>query len=224
MFHYLYRGGCRSRILAFAGTVALAISQPLWPASCVGPAPLEARVHSHPDADAYEALGIWFGENRKSECAAQAFQAGLKLEPNSPRLPYLLGLSLYTAGKLEESVAPLLHSVELDTKDEKAHLLLASALAGLGRDKEAFVEWQAALRIDPNSKMALDGIAKILLAAGDNETVIAQLSTMQLDENLTLDLAIAYGRAGQLDNAASTLNQGLKTCFTTNTTSHSHSS
>jgi Flp pilus assembly protein TadD len=40
----------------------------------------------HPDADAYAALGIWFGEKRKSECAVQAFQAGLKLEPNSPRL------------------------------------------------------------------------------------------------------------------------------------------
>lgn len=211
MFHHLCCAGRWLRILAFACTVALAVSQPLWSASCVGPAPLEVRVHSHPDADAYAALGIWFGENRKSECAAQAFQAGLKLEPNSPRLPYLLGLSLYTAGKLEESVAPLQHSVELDTKDEKAHLLLASALAGLGRDKEAFVEWQAALRIDPNSKMALDGIAKILLAAGDSETVIAQLSTMQLDENLTLDLAIAYGRAGQLDNAASTLILGLKT-------------
>src|ERR1035441_2892382 len=133
MFHRFYCAGRRSRILAFAGTIALAVSQPVWPASCVGPAPLEARVHSHPDAGAYEALGIWFGENRKSECAAQDFQAGLKLEPNSPRLPYLLGLSLYTAGKLQESVAPLQRSVELHPKEEKAHLLLASALAGLDR-------------------------------------------------------------------------------------------
>ena len=85
-------------------------------------------------------------------------------------------MSLYTAGKLEESVAPLQHSVEQHPKEEKAHLLLASALAGLGLSKEAFVEWQAALRIDPNSKMAMDGIAKILLDAGDNETVIAQLT------------------------------------------------
>jgi len=210
MFHRWHCAGRRSRILAFTGAVALAISQPLWAASCAGPATLEARVHSHSDADAYAALGIWFGENHKSECAAQAFQAGLKLEPNSRLLPYLLGLSLYTAGKLQESLAPLQHSVELAPKEEKTHLLLASALAGLGRDKEAFVEWQAALRINPNSKMALDGIAKILLAAGDNETVIAQLSGMKLDENLTLDLATAYGRAGQLDDAASTLIQGLK--------------
>jgi tetratricopeptide (TPR) repeat protein len=118
---------------------------------------------------------------------------------------------LYTAGKLQESVAPLQHSVALDPKDEEAHLLLASAFSGLNRGNEAFVEWQAALRINSNSRMALDGIARILLAAGDNESVIAQLSGMQLDENLTLDLATAYGRAGQLDDAANTLNQGLKT-------------
>jgi tetratricopeptide (TPR) repeat protein len=155
-------------------------------------------------------LGIWFGENRKSECAVEAFQAGLKLEPNSPRLPYLLGLSLYTAGKLEESVAPLQRSVEQHPKEEKAHLLLASSLAGLGRSKEAFVEWQAALRIDPNSKMAMDGIAKILLDVGDNETVIAQLTETPLDENLTLDLATAYRKTGQFDDAARVLTEGLK--------------
>jgi len=210
MFHHLYCAARKPLFLAFAGTVGLVFSQTLWSASCVGPVPLEARVRSHPDAEAYAALGTWFGENHKSECAAQAFQTGLKLEPNSPRLSYLLGLSLYTAGSLEESVAPLQRSAEFQPKEEKTHLLLASALAGLRRDKEAFVEWQAALRIDSNSKMALDGIAKILLAAGDNETVIAQLSAMQLDENLTLDLAIAYGRKGQLDDASRMLNQGLK--------------
>jgi len=211
MFHRLYCPCHRMGILVLACTVALTIEQPAWSASCVGPAPLEARVHSHPDPEAYSALGIWFGDHHQSECAAQAFQAGLKLEPSSPRLSYLLGLSLFTAGKLQASVAPLQHSVELDQKDEKAHLLLASALSGLGRGDEAFAEWQAALRLNPGSDIALDGIAKTLLAAGDNETVIAQLSSMQLNENLTLDLAIAYGRAGQLDTAASTLNKGLKT-------------
>ena len=134
-----------------------------------------------------------------------------RLEPDSPRLNYLLGLSLYTAGELEKSVVPLRRSVELDPKNEKAYLLLASALTGLGQSKDAFTEWQAALRINPQSKMALDGIAKILMAAGDNESVIAQLQGMQLDENLSLDLATAYSNTGDFDNAANTLNKGLKT-------------
>ncbi|MGA8086798.1 MAG: tetratricopeptide repeat protein [Terracidiphilus sp.] len=210
MMHHQYCARRRSNALAISAIVALAVSHPLWSATCVAPTRLEARVHSHPDAEAYTALGIWFGDNHKSACAAQAFQAGIRLEPGSPRLNYLLGLSLYTAGELEKSVVPLRRSVELDPKNEKAHLLLASALTGLGQSKDAFTEWQAVLRINPESKMALDGIAKILMAAGDNESVIAQLQGMQLDENLTLDLATAYGNTGEFDNAADTLNKGLK--------------
>lgn len=211
MFRRLYCAGRLLTIVLVAGTAALTMAHSLWAASCVGPASLEAHVQSHPDAGAYEALGIWFGQNGKSECAAQAFQAGLKLEPDSPRLPYLLGLSFYTAGKLEESVAPLELSVKQHPTEEKAHLLLASALAGLGRDKEAFAEWQAALRIDPNSRMAMDGVAKILLAGGDNESVIAGLKDAQLDENLALDLATAYGRSGMFNDASRVLNDALKT-------------
>ena len=78
MFHHLYCAGRRLRILAFAGTDALAISQPLWSASCVGPAPLEARVHSHPDADAYE---LW------------AFGSVRTANPNAPPRPFKLDSS-----------------------------------------------------------------------------------------------------------------------------------
>ena len=91
MTPYSYCAGTRGRLLVLAGAVALATSPPLWSAKCVASAPLEARVRSHPDADAYAALGIWFGNNHNSACAAQMFEAGLKFEPNSPRLSYLLG-------------------------------------------------------------------------------------------------------------------------------------
>jgi len=59
--------------------------------------------------------------------------------------------------------------------------------------------------------MALDGIAKILIAACDNQSVIVQLQTAQLDENLTLDLATAYSNTGEFEKAASTLRDGVKT-------------
>jgi hypothetical protein len=130
MFYLSHRVGCRSRVLAFAGAADLSIAPPVWPESCVGPASLKARVHSHPGANAYAALGISLGENHKSKCAVQALQAGLKPESHSFRLFYLLGLSLYTAGKLQESVAPLQRLVELHPKEVKARLLLVSALAG----------------------------------------------------------------------------------------------
>lgn len=179
-------------------------------AVCTGPAALEAKVHDHPDSDAYAALGNWFGENRKSECAVKAFQAGLKLEPDSARLNYLLGLSYYTSGQFEDAATPLRQSIQADPDQDKTHLLLAATLTSLGRGKEAVPEWLAALKIDPTSKMAQDGLAKELTAAGEYDTVIEHLSKVERDEALDLDLALAYGKANRLDEAIQVLNESLK--------------
>lgn len=197
--------------LPFWGAANLLANPPAQTPTCTGPPSLEARLHAHPSADAYAALGDWFGESHKMECAVATFRAGVKLEPDSPVLNYLLGLSLYSAGHIQEAVAPLQKSAGLNPNEDKTHLLLGTAFTALGRTKEAFVEWQAALKIDPSSKMALDGLAKILLAAGDYETVITHLSSVSRDENLTLDLAIAYGKSGLYDDAARVLTEGLKT-------------
>jgi Flp pilus assembly protein TadD len=196
-------------VAACLGTGSLTIWPSAW-AACTGPASLEARIHAHPDADAYAALGAWFDQERQTDCAVEAYRSGLKRAPDSARLDYLLGRSLYAAGRLQEAVAPLQQAARLDPGQLKAHLLLGAALAQLGRNQEARIEWQAALRIDPNSKAALDGQAKCLMAAGDYETVIRSLRTAARDQSMTLDLALAYRKTGMLDEAAQTLSEGLR--------------
>jgi hypothetical protein len=54
--HSHYAGRHWEPIVLF-GVAALVVSPPLWPAQCVGPAQLEARVRAHPNADGYAALG-----------------------------------------------------------------------------------------------------------------------------------------------------------------------
>jgi len=181
-----------------------------WTETCSGPAALEARLHAHPNADAYAALGNWFSENHKTNCAVEAFQAGLKLEPGSARLNYRLGLSLYAAGRMQEAVAPLQQSIQFYSREVNAHLVLGATLAGLGRDKEALPEWEAALKIDPSSQKALDGLAKTLIATGQYGSVISRLRSAPRDQNLTLDLASAYRQADMFDDAANVLTEGLK--------------
>jgi Flp pilus assembly protein TadD len=198
--------------LAFAAFLGVAWLGPLpsaEAAACSGPPGLQARLRSHPDADTYAALGKWFGENHKPDCAAQAFQSGLKLEPDSALLNYLFGLSLYAAGQMQEAVAPLRRSVQLHPQELKAHLLLGDALSRLNRDREALPEWETALKIDPSSKIALDGLAKSLISLGDFEAAINRLHSAPRDETLTLDLAIAYGKAGKSDDAAQVLAEGV---------------
>ncbi len=194
-------------IAACLGSGGLTVC-PAW-AACTGPASLGARLHAHHDAVAYAELGDWFYKNHQAECAAEAYRSGLKLAPGSVRLNSLLGASLYAAGRLEEAVAPLKEAVRLSPQELQVHLLLGAALAQLGRNQEAASEWSAALKIDPASKAALDGQAKNLIAAGDYASVIRNLRSAERDENLTLDLAIAYRNSGMLDQAEQTLKQGL---------------
>lgn len=112
---------------------------------------------------------------------------------------------MFVGGHAEEAAGALRRSVGLNAKSLQAHLLLATALDQLGRGKEAAGEWRAALGIDPTSALALDGVAKSLLAANDFAGVIQLLETAPPDENLALDLGIAYDRAGKLNQAAAEL-------------------
>ena len=58
--------------------------------------------------------------------------------------------------------------------------------------------------------MAQDGLAKELIAAGEYDSVIEHLSTVERDEALDLDLALAFGKSNRLDEAAQVLNESLK--------------
>jgi Flp pilus assembly protein TadD len=132
------------------------------------------------------------------------------LEPNSALLSYSLGLSLYDAGRAQDSLAPLQKSTQLRPGQANAHLALAAALASLGRDNEALPEWRATLKITPASTKALDGLAKSLLATGDNDSVIGRLRAAPRDEALTIDLSTAYQNEGQTDEATQVFLEGLK--------------
>jgi len=177
----------------------------------MGPDSLQSAVHDHPGADSYAALGTWFGEHRQFDCANGAFRAALKFDPASAKLNYFLAFSLSSSGKLEEAVAPLRRSIDASPKALQPRLLLGSILHRLGRRAEEEAQWKAALAIDPSSVDALDGLANLLTDQGDALAAIDLLrqSNASRDEDLTLDLARAYGVAGMLEEAASTLKDAM---------------
>lgn len=177
---------------------------------CSGPSALRTRIAAHPDAQSYAELGVWFGERREFPCAVDTLNAGLRLDANSMRLNYLLGLTLFSSGQAEESLRPLEHSVELDPKALEPHLILGTALAQLQRQREARAQFTAALHIGPNSTVALDGLSKSMIATGDYGAAINLLRAAKRNEDLTLDLALAYDRAGMLERSSETLRTALR--------------
>ncbi|MGH9529816.1 MAG: tetratricopeptide repeat protein [Terriglobales bacterium] len=166
-------------------------------------------MHNHPAAAAYSERGFWFGNHGQYACAAESYKAAVKLDPHSPDLLYLLGLSLYSSHHPQEAIAPLQQSVRLKPEALKPHIILAFTLGQLGRNEDAKAQWEAALQIDPHSTTALDGLAKLLIASGDYSSAIGLLRSGPPDENLTLDLADAYSKAGTLDAATDVLAQAL---------------
>ena len=197
------------RVNTYLGLVIAAMGiVPILHAVCNPPQALQAKIQAQkPQADAYAELGTWYGDRGQYGCAAEAFRAGLKLEPQSSQLLYLMGLNLLRSGDTEEAVHPLQRSIQLMPSVLKPHLLLADALEQLQRKDEARVEWLAALQVDPRSTIALNGLSQNLLAQGDYVSVIHLIGTSPTEESLIIDLAQAYEQAGMTDRATEILRQ-----------------
>ena len=207
---------CRTWLKILYGIAVVLGSVPAFgqlaqkPAACQGPQALEAKMQTQHDERSYIELGDWFGDHHQFSCAEQVYGSGLKRYAQSAPLNYLMGLALYSEGRFEAALEPLLLSVKLDGKEIKSYLLLGEALSRLGRLPDAAQAWQAALAIDSHSKIALDGMAKVLIDIRAYDEVIALLSQEPPDENLSLDLGVALGGAGQLDEAARVLSDAIK--------------
>jgi Flp pilus assembly protein TadD len=197
--------GKRAAILV----AALLASNTAFSSECTPPPQLQAKLHAHPSAENYATLGQYFGDKDRHQCAVQAWASALKLQPGSAKFAYMLGLNLYFSADADHAASALQQSIQFDASELQPHLLLATVLEQLHRGPEAFAEWRAALAIDPSSKLALDGMAKSLLASRDYLAVVKMLRSTTLDENLALDLALAYEHMGRLDDASTTLRQAL---------------
>jgi Flp pilus assembly protein TadD len=177
---------------------------------CAPPQTLQAKLQARPRAETYAEVGIWYSEHRQYSCAVAAYEAAAKMEPKSAQYLYLLGLNLLRNGDVKGAVRPLQQSIEIDPEVPKPHLLLATALEELHRGEEARTEWMAALRLDPRSRVALEGVSKNLLAAHEFDALISLLGPEPRGEDMILNLATAYDGTGNADQAIETLKRGLQ--------------
>jgi len=182
-------------------------------ASCTAPASMKARLQSQPTAETYADLGRWFGDQEQFKCAAEAFASAVKLQPDSASLNYMWGLSLYSAGEVQQAFNPLQRAARLNLSDARPHLVLATAMEQGSQIADAEREWRAALAIDPGSSMALDGLSRDLINDKDYAATIALLEQSahrgQRTPMQSLNLGMAYARMLQLQESSRVLREGL---------------
>jgi len=179
-------------------------------AVCTGPEAMVAKMRAHAGAATAVPLGTWYADHRQFACAIEVFRAGLKAEPRSAQLHYLLGLSLITDGHAADGIPEVERSAALDATALKPHLLLGSIYDGQGNSDGAEREWRRALAIDPKSEQALDELTGLLMRRKDYPGVIHLLSDAPRTEKLSIALARAFGLLNYTDQAAQVLTQALQ--------------
>ena len=192
------------------GINGLAASQSASAAPCIGPSPLEAQVRTNPNAHTYSVLGAWFAKITTMTALPKPFSLGSSWIRIRRGSTILLGSACIRRGARKRPSRRCSNTLG-SVRGIECAPPIGRCLSSLGYGKEAFSEWEAALKIDSTSKKALDGLATALIAAGDYESVIGRLRSAPRDENLTLDLATAYGKLEMFNDAAQVLMDGLKT-------------
>src|SRR3979411_1198955 len=92
--------------------------------NCKGPAELEGTLAKQPSAEAYDALGAYFGQRKEFSCAFSAFQSALRLEPNSWEAHYNLGLAYLESGDAERATREFRAAVLLKPQLPQSHAAL----------------------------------------------------------------------------------------------------
>ncbi len=179
-------------------------------ASCTGPQALVAKLRAHATTDNTVLLGSWYASHQQFSCAVDAFRAGLKTDPKSAQLHYLVGLALAGAGHSEEALPEIKEAIRLEPQVIKPHLILASLYDEAGKRADAEEQWKVALAIDSKAVPALEGLSGDLLAREDYIGVIKLLHDVPRNEKLSITLAQALGLLNYIDEANAVLTEALK--------------
>src|ERR1019366_3454481 len=143
--------------------------QPL-PAACQNLAKSNPRVGDllavvgrHPDAEAYNALGVLYAEGNKLNCAVPAFEEALRLDEQDWRARYNLALALIKKGEEKKAVDHLHIVIQQKPDSPDAYATLGSLLQQQGDLEAAAKEFKAALKCDPAFGVAALNLGQILI-------------------------------------------------------------
>src|SRR5689334_5514780 len=112
------------------------------PVACKGPAELEKVLATHPSADAYDALGAYFGQRQQLSCASAAFEAAVRQDPNSWEARFNLALALLQKHEAARAARELRVAVRVKPNDPLGHIALGEALGELGQNEAAIGEFK----------------------------------------------------------------------------------
>jgi tetratricopeptide (TPR) repeat protein len=132
---------------------------------------------------------------RAGEAASELAAAQQRLGPTF-LVSYFRGLALKRAGKPSEALSAFLDAVRLSPNSADAHIGVAQVHLSLGRAREAIVELEFALRLDPKNVQARRLLSTAYRRAGDVQNaakyaqVTSSVPTTEPEDNLIGDFLL----------------------------------
>ena len=189
------------------------------PKACPEPARMKGNVASlldalrnHPTADGWNALGALYAQRGALACAIPAFEAALRLEPDSQEARYNLALAWIKSGQPTKATKELQTLTQQKPQFASAHFALGTLLEGAGKREAAEGEYEAAIRADAHFYLAYLNLAQLL--AGERrypaaiyhlEQALAFNPPQDVADQLQAALGRTYAESGDLDKAQKVL-------------------
>lgn len=124
-------------------------------------------------ADAYQALGHVYSQQRQHQEAAQAYEQAVKLDPTFTASWNNLGNAYAGMGQLDRARTAYERALTLDPELLETRLNLGQVFIGLADAAAARQSFEHALRIDANSTDAYRGLAHAASLEGKHDEAIA---------------------------------------------------
>jgi tetratricopeptide (TPR) repeat protein len=174
------------------------------------------KIDPHSSAAAFSLAEVFHSQKKY---AAETYYLRQTLASNPPKqLEFQARLALGAVqdqiGHADEAVAELRRLIAAFPDSSEAHYNLANAYARHFRYKEARIEYEQALRLDPGNNAARLSLAKALLEIGENSAaipiVLDYLHRVPEDYEGYLVLGQGYRRVGELSKAEEPLRRAIE--------------
>jgi tetratricopeptide (TPR) repeat protein len=168
---------------------------------------------------AHTNLGAVRLDQGQTEEAVKHWRTSLQINPDNYLAHTNLGLVSFSAGRIEEAMESWSSALRIAPNDTYALYNMGRALAKLGRKEEAVSTFRHALRVEPESTTVHTSLAKLLQDDGKFVEAIGHyLEVLRIYEKsfavqdaLThYNVAVAYERLGQLDEAEAHYREALQ--------------
>ena len=147
------------------------------------------------------------------QSAAERYEEYVRLDNRAPRVLYKLAFARYNERHLDQAIDALQRAIGLDANFAEAYYLLGLCRRDAQQLDAARDALEKVIRLQPAMLQAREELADLYGALGRTESRLRQLDYLAaIDPGASrqVTLGLAYARAGQHDNAVSTLSRAVE--------------